>query len=136
MAKGSKSKKSRSRRRPATSKPADTKKPAETKKKEQKPRGILDVARNTSQGQRVAIATTAVILVAVAGFFGGRAGGSPTFRFDDEHGLIDRTVETKVDEAGGFDQTPLTIDVADEQFCVDGSKNNFTVAEGSCNGAS
>lgn len=93
-------------------------------------RDLFDLARATTQTQRFVAATIVVVIAAAAGFFAGRAQGSPTFRDDREQAVVD----TVGDEADDVD-APITFTVGtgDEErtICVDPAED-YAVTDGEC----
>ncbi|MCZ7530552.1 MAG: hypothetical protein M5U31_09555 [Acidimicrobiia bacterium] len=56
-------------------------------------RSLVDVAKGTSQRQRVTISVIVVVLAAVGGYFGGHSKASNTFRYSYETNAIDAVAD-------------------------------------------
>lgn len=77
------------------------------KKEKKEPRTVFDLAKGTSQAQRVTIAAAIVVLAAVAGLVAGRSAGSNPERYNDESAAVDAAKESDGFEATS-DNTQLT----------------------------
>lgn len=74
-----------------------------TKPDSKQPRSVFDVAKGTSQAQRITIATVIVVVAAVAGLVAGRSAGSNPGRYNDESAAVDAARDS-----GDFDLAPGT----------------------------
>lgn len=88
-------------------------------------RSLVDVAKGTSQTQRLTISIVIVVLAAVGGFFGGRSKASNTFRYSYETSAINAVAD------GGEPGDPVDVTTGDElALCVVPGQENPT--KGSC----
>lgn len=106
-----------------------TKEKTKEKEKAKERRDLVAMARGTTLRQRVAVAGVIVLLAAVAGFFGGRAQGSPTFRSDRSQEVADDLG----DQGAVGDPVQVVVDGADgdRTFCVRPA-DGYALSEGAC----